>query len=304
MPFVSSCWRLFGIVAVVSALGLGALGCNVFDGLGSSGRSVDELLADARIAMTNGRPDRAVRLLESAHEKDSTHVEVRIELANALYAAGGVDVFALRAAVEHLAGTGGEAGQPASDAAICTEGPRPARSPEAFVAISFGEAEALRPLVDRRNRLRRVSRLLVDGVLNRRSAAFAALSPEVRATGYVLAAVTRVARRLLAVREAALDTGSTVYVDVRETAASSVVACSPTDPDLRRVERVLCRLGEGIGQSVSWLQARNDLTNSAQTALLIDLLRAYAGALRSRLPCSGATAPQLSDLSSERPSAG
>lgn len=283
------CWlfrRETCVAFVLLVLGLGGLGCNVFDGLGPSPTSVEDLLADARVAMTNENPQHAVRLLETAFETDSTNVEVRIELANALYAARDVDLFTVRSTVEHLNGKGAaEAATGDSDEELCTEGANSPRSPGRFLAISVEDHEGLQILSDARDRIRRVSRLVVDGVLRRRPEAFAEGPVEVRSKGFLLAALTRLSRRLLGVRDVLRATEGTLYVDQESDPPGALVACGPTTEDRNQVERSLCRHKAGVLQGAFWLERRNELLNSEQTSLLLDLLETHREALRTQLSC-------------------
>jgi hypothetical protein len=288
-----------GVIAVSLLLGTGALGCNAYDGLGPSPTHVDDLLADARTALTTGHPQRAVHLLETAYRKDSTDVEVRIELANALYASQAIEVFTLRAALERMREGEEGSGPETSEGTVCTDGVAPSGSLERLGGERLEESEALRRLAEHRDRLRRVSHLLVDGVLSRRREAFAALRPDIQAKGYLLAALTRLGHRLLDVRTAVLRTESTLYLDT-EKEPLALVVCSATETARARVARSLCRLRRGAQQARSWLRTRNDRTHSEQTRLLIDAVTRQTKVLRGRLSCGPASrarvdAPRLDD---------
>jgi hypothetical protein len=287
-------------VAAPVVLAVGMLGCNVLDGVGPSAGDIDALLAEARTALTNGHPARAVRLLERAHETDSTNAEVRVELTNALYAARDVDVFTLRAAVERLNGTEATVAGKGGGRA-CTDAAAPARSPDRFAAVPFGRAEALRRLADHQALLRRASQLLVDGVLARRPEAFAALAPKMQAKGYLLAGLTSVGRHLVRVRTAVLDTESTLYLDT-EAAPTMLVACSPTPAARAQVTAALCGLRREARQALAWLRARNDRLRSGQTTLLIEALRRHADRLRGPSSCEPPAEPRFADaLPQDRP---
>jgi hypothetical protein len=275
-------------------LAVGAIGCNVMDGLGPSATGVDALLSDARTALATGHPQRAVRLLETAYETDSTNVEVRVALSNALYAAQDLDVFTLRSAVERLNGKGTVPGPESSRKMVCTEGASPDRAPERFRAVPIGGDEALRRFANRQRLLHRVSRLLVDGVLARRPGAFAELPPEMQAKGYLLATLTGMGRHLGRVRTAVLETKTTLYLDT-EAARSSLVACSPTPAARTLVNEALCRLQDDTQRALVWLRARNDQVGSDQTGVLIEPLRRHAEMLRGRSSCEPAAGARLAD---------
>lgn len=300
MPSVCA-WRDLLYVVALSVF-VSVVGCNVYDEVGPPATSVEGLLADARIALTNEKPERAVRLLERAYEKDSTDVEVRVELANALYAVHDLDVFAVQAAAEQLNG-----GEPVSETDrsardACSNGIAPSRSPERFLSVSFDDESPLAMIAARRPQLQRVAHLLVEGVLARRLDAFAETSPMVRAKGYLLAGLTRTGRRLLDVRAAVRETESELYVDT-ETSSASLVVCSPNTETRERVERAFCRLKSGIHQSLVWLRARNEHIHSDQSGLLIETLTQQAAALSGRRSCVEATEPRLT-LSRQHRSSG
>ena len=301
MPAVSA-WRgLFYAIAL--SIFASVAGCNVYDDVGPSATSVEGLLADARVALTNENPKRAVRLLERAHEKDSTDVEVRIELANALYAVHDVDVFAVRAAAKQLNGEKPVSGTDRGGQTACSNGVAPSGSPEWFLTVSFDAESPLGMVAARAPQLRRVSSLLVAGVLARRPDTFAEMSPAVQAKGYLLAGLTRTSRRLLGVRTAVLDTESALYVDT-ETSSPSLVVCSSGSEARAQVERTLCRLRSGIQQSLDWLQARNEHVHSDQTGLLIDTLTRQAATLLGRLSCARATDARPTSPLRQLPSSG
>lgn len=264
-------------------LSSGLLGCNVFDDVQPEPSDVEDLLADARVAMTKTNHQRAVRLLEKAFEKDSTHVEVRIELVNALYAAHGVDVFTVRSAVEHVNG-GVPSNSVDTDGDVCSEKVDPGRSPERFRVVSF-EEEALRTLLGQWERMQRASHLLVEGVLQQRAGAFGRQPPDVRMKGYLLAALTQVSLRVIALEQVVRDATGTLYVDADAQPSRAFVACASTEEMLSRMEQSLCQLKDEAVRAVAWLQARNEVVGSERTTLLIDLLEAHAAAAQVYLFC-------------------
>ena len=92
-----------GLLALCSVGLLG--GCNVF-GSGSldEGDSVDELVADADVAMTKGNYDAAVESLEKAYDEEPDNPEVRIKLSKALYGQQGITVVDLKRVVDYISG--------------------------------------------------------------------------------------------------------------------------------------------------------------------------------------------------------
>jgi hypothetical protein len=267
-------------------LGSVLFGCNVFDGVQPEPSSVDALLADARVAMTNGNSERALRLLETAHDRDSTHIGVRIELANAIYASNDLDLFTVRSAVEHLSGTGDSPPNNGIEP-VCTGGGDSAPSSRQFEPIML--EEALEEFASYREQMRRVSRLVVTGGIQRRGEAFSKEPPSARVKGYLLAALTRVSLRLLTIQDEIQDTNTTLYVDVEDATPRAFIACGGTTESIARAERSFCRGAQGTQEAISWLQARNDLIGSDQSSLIIDLLEAHADAMQTRHSCAGAT---------------
>lgn len=288
MPSTCVCWRHCCVIGIFLILGFGFSGCNVFDGVQSEPASVEDLLADARIAMTKTNHQRAVRLLEEAFEKDSTHVEVRIELVNALFAAHGVDAFTVRSAVEHV-NEGVRSNSVDTEGDVCSDGVDPDRSPERFRVVTF-EGQAVRTLLGQRERIRRASDLLVDGVLQQRAEAFGQQSPDVRMKGYLLAALTQVSLRMLALEQGVRETAGTLYVDTEAQPSWAFVACAGTEETLSRIEQSLCRLKDEAARAVAWLQARNEAVGSERTTFLIDLLEAHVAAAQVYLSCPASRA--------------
>jgi hypothetical protein len=297
MPVVRLNWPLWGGTVALLLLGIGGLGCNVYDDVGPAANSVDILLSDARTALAADNPQRAVRLLETAHEKDSTNAEVRVELANALYATHDLTVFTLRAVVERMNGKDATADVGKAERNACTEGAAPPRDPARYETLAVEDADSLSRLASHQTVLHRVSRLLVDGVLRRRPDAFGSLSPEMQAKAELLAALTRLGRRLVAVRAAVVDTESRLHLDT-EAAPPALLACSPTAAQQNRAERGLCRLREGGEQALSWLRSRNDRVHSQQSGVLIGPLTQHVAGLQ-RLSCGGGPDGRLVEASSQ-----
>ena len=285
---------LLGLLLIFGGIGLG---CNVFDGLQSNPRGVEALLGDADVAMNKGEPQRAVQLLERAFEKDSTHVGIRVELVNALYAARGVDLVSVRAAIEQVNGT--DATKEAVDGADanCSGAEEPSNNPASLSPVPIHDETALGQLATHADLFRRASQLLVDGVLRRRADALGAIPTSRRLKAYLLASLTRMGERLWAVREVLQETEGTLYAaGGGASQTSAIVACGDTRGAREEVESALCRLKEGTGQAVSWLRTRNALASSEQASLLISLLASHGAALRTGPNCKAATQFPLTTL--------
>lgn len=272
-------------------VGLVVGGCNVFDGAPPGPNTIDELLTDARTALAEGNPAQAVQLLERAFEKDSTDVRVRIELGNALYSERGLDVFTLRAAVAHFVETSDTSasstvGGSIDSTGVCTDGDRPDPATERYARIPMG-AEPLRRLAERTTVVGRVRGLVVEGVFNRRSEAFANAGVSVRRKGYLVGAVTEVVRRAVGVREDVVATESALFLDREAQPHRALVACAEEADTLARNHNALCALSDAAQSSVQWLRARRRLSDRAEEgSVLIDPLQDLAAAARLRTGCS------------------
>jgi hypothetical protein len=257
--------------------------------------TVEALLADAQTAMARGDASRAVRLLEEAFDKDSTDVRVRMELGNALYAERGLDLFLLRSAAEHLAGTSGSSspavgarsspGAPSSRASVCTDAAQPESDAERYDPVP-NEAEPLRQLGERTAVVDRVRRLVVAGVLERRPEALSSAPSSYRQKGLLLGAVTAVAADVIDVHVAIDSTGGSLYLDRGASPHRALVACADTGTALDRVHDALCALETAARRAVEWLQARTPAPESSQDAVLIERLQDLAYAAGARIDCS------------------
>lgn len=82
-----------------------AAGCNAFGFMYEDGASDDPdvILGDARIAMQDGNPEKAVELLEKALEKAPDNQEIKIELASALFQANEIDLLMMKDLADFIA---------------------------------------------------------------------------------------------------------------------------------------------------------------------------------------------------------
>lgn len=144
-------------------LSLSMAGCNVFDGLYEEGTSSSPeiLLADARIAMVDGRVDDAVVHLSKAHEKQPNNIEVRVELASALLTQNKIDVMLIKdlaGEIESEGETGGASKRlNCSDAFSCNFDCNAAKSVAPF---SYKDSNAYRKLAAALDVLERVDVLV------------------------------------------------------------------------------------------------------------------------------------------------
>lgn len=278
----------------VGLLGLGLLvgGCNVFDISDAEPNSVDALLADARTALVAGETSRAVQLLERAFEKDTTDIRVRVELGNALYVDRGIDVFVLRAAAERLvppsdsASTSGSASlHPPRAEAMCTDEARPDTSTSRYASVSLN-IESLRRLTGRQSVVERVHDLVVRGVLERRSEAFATADVRVRRKGLLVGAATVLAGDLIELRRVFAGPVRSLVLDRGASSPRALLACADTEAELNRGHEALCALSRSAQRATRWLRERNEVSGSDQDNVLVGRVEALASATGARLQCS------------------
>lgn len=280
-----------GMVLLCGGMILG--GCNVFEGAAPEPETVDALLADARSALTAGKESRAVRLLEQAFEKDSTDIRVRVELANALYAEQGLDVFALRAAVEHLSGpsdssstSGALSRTGEQNQRICTNDAQPDSAEGRYASIPTN-ADVIRRWVGHGDLVERVRGLVVTGGLQRTSA-FASTDASIRRKGLLLGAVSVVGTSVIQVHEVFEPSGTALYRD-RRGASPAFVACAGSEATLESANDVLCELAGTAGQATEWLRERGRLSGGGEEASLVGQLESVEEGAGARMPCSTAS---------------
>lgn len=273
-----------GLLGVALVLG----GCNVFGGLVPSPDSVDALADDAETALDRGNTARAVRLFERAFEQDSSNVRVRVGLGSALYADRGLDVFALRRAVQHLVESAGGSGSSgtgrAGDQTACTDAIRPASSGR-YDAVPLDTAP-IQEWVGHASVIERVRRLVVAGALGDAESGFSSAAPRVRRKGFVVGSVTAVADGVVAVAQTAAQAGGRLFLDAGSAPERALIACASTEADLRILHGALCRLGDAARQGEQWLRARDPTSDEPQSAVLTGRLRTLDDALRARIDCS------------------
>lgn len=271
--------------------GLLSAGCNIFNVSPSEPNTVDALLTDARTALAAGNSSRAIQLLERAFEKDSTDVRVRVELGNALYGEHGLDVFALRAAAEHLvelsdSSSGLSASRPSRGAKVCTDGAQPDSASERYKHVSI-DAAPLRRLADRASVVQRVRDLVVGGVLDRRAALFSTASVRVRRKGLLVAAVTVVAHEIIKVHRVFGPPERTLFFDREGQPEWALVACAESQDTMARTREALCTLSDGTGRAIQWLRARSRLSGGNDDKdVFIGKLEDVADAASARTDCS------------------
>lgn len=271
-------------------IGLLVGGCNAFDGSPPKPNTIEDLVADAQMALTAGNSVRAVELLEQAYAKDSTNVRVRIELGNALYSDRGFDVLALRAAAETLVpgadSTNSSAlSQGKAREKVCTRGAEPDPDADRYRRVRM-DAAPLRRMADRASVVERVRGLVVEGVFERRSAKLDAASVSVRRKGLLVGAVTVITSQMLAAREKIGAPRSRLFFDREGQPPRAFVACAESETALAQNHDVLCALSDVTARGVQWLQTRNRLAGRDEASVLINRLETIVDAGRARTDCS------------------
>lgn len=279
------------LVGLVLGAGILVGGCNVFSGLGAEPNTVEELLAEARAALSAGESGTAVRLLERALDKDSTDVRVRVELGNALYSDRDLDLFAFREAAEHLAedpdssaAAGSSTAHPGVDR-VCTAGADPETSSDRYTSISV-EAAAIDRLVGRRALIDRVHSLIVEGTIEQRSGALNEAAARLRRKAFLVGAATVFMRGSIGLRDAILETESTLYFDRQVGPHGAILACAPSDSALDRAHEALCDLGAEADRAVRWLDARAELSGGTRTKDLVQWLQRVDRGTGARAGCT------------------
>lgn len=273
-------WRAFLVAASVSIVGGG---CNLFAGMEPPSRSIDALVDDARAALMQGKNEEAVRHLETAFQMDSSRVEVRVELANALVAAREIDLFSLRAALDPLAGESTGASDAQKKRSRCTVDPRPDPDDARYTSLSM-EDPRLQSIVEHGPLFRRVQHLVVEGVLQGRPEVFADVSARLRMKGFLLAALAQVGHRLHRTIETFRATESSLYLDGRTTPPTLLV-CAPDSVLLAALEGRLCALDSAMDQALSWLERRGEIAGRGPGTLVTEHLTATRATLRGGLSC-------------------
>lgn len=275
-----------------------AAGCNVFEGMSPSPTTVSGLLAEGRSALAEGEASRAVRLLERAYERDSTHIGVRVELGNALYADRGIDVFTVRAVLRHLgrdsiSATGARSSldTAAREATVCTDGAQPRGGDGRYVPVPL-DHESLRPLREHGATIERVRSLVVDGVLHERAVAFSDAAMRVREKGRLIGALTLLMSEIIRLQEKLTAVGGSLYRE-RRPSSPALVACAPTEDRLEEVRQALCQLGGAGEQAVEWLARRHALLGRGQNSVLIAPIETFIETVNGRAKCTGPTVTRL-----------
>ncbi|MEZ4700037.1 MAG: tetratricopeptide repeat protein [Rhodothermales bacterium] len=250
------------LFAVVSMLFM-STGCNVFESFYRDGSSDDPevLLDDARYALQNGDPDKAVALLEKAYAKDSTDPEIRVELSSALFQANDIDLLLMKDLAEFIsedavAGSGKWSGAPPA----CTfEG-----SSDGLTEIRFADEAAFIALFSNRDVLDRAIALLGDLLETEVD-----LDPNQLSNAHLMHAISMMATMVLDIQGKADELGATLY----RVSQNGIGYCAPDQHALQALQSyIVCEKVLDIDAAIDDLAIRQELLGSTENELL-DLLQ-------------------------------
>ena len=284
MPRVTSPWHPVFVCLLLVGLSGVLVGCNVFGGQTGSAETVPELLADARIALTKGETGRAVSLLEAAHDLDSTHVGVRVELSNALFADRGYDVFLLREALHAFTQYKPQKGA-SEKRAVCSGERAPDSVAAQYNAVDVGEGSSIQAVMGQTTVINRVRNLLLRGVFEVRGERLAARDNRSRMKAYLLGTLAKAGFGVQEMARELTSTEASLYYG-EGSSVGQFVACAKSREGLDRVETSLCAYQERLAQSVDWLDRRNQLVGSERESVLLSPMRKQSDALVAGLACS------------------
>jgi tetratricopeptide (TPR) repeat protein len=246
------------LLMVVSMLFMSA-GCNVFEPFYSEGASdnPDVLLDDARYALMNGDPDKAVSILEKAYAIDSTNTEVRVELASALFQANGIDLLMMKDLAEFITESSGSAGAFAGKNPDKNFGNPLACSfvgtSSDYQALQFETEPAYLTIIEHSAVIDRVA-ALIEGIADTGDD----LSANARANQQMTRAIANLAAAIKLITGAAEQAGGGIY-----TIGNGVGYCAPDEVALQALEAtIICEAVPYLDRAVEALAARQAILDS------------------------------------------
>ncbi len=254
------------LVMAASMLFLSA-GCNVFEPFYEAGSSDDPevLLDDARYALQNGEPDKAVAILEKAFAVDSSNAEVRVELAAALFLANGIDVLVMKDLAEFITESSSSAGKHqrfnTSQALACSFAGNEAE----VRTLHFEEEPAYLTIVEHSPIIDRVM-ALVDGVLDNEGN----LSGNTDANRQMTRAIANLSAAIKLITRAVELAEGDIY-----SVGTSIGYCAPTQEALDAIETaIVCGRGalHYLDNAAHALGRRQQLIDSDDTEF-VDLVQ-------------------------------
>ncbi|WP_022835214.1 tetratricopeptide repeat protein [Salisaeta longa] len=244
MKYVLSLLRPHRTLAVLICAAALLGGCNLF-GSGSldSADTVDELVADANVAISQGNYDKAVELLETAYEQAPENPEVRIKLSTALYGQAGLNVIDLKELVDYISGLEDDAARslfaPKAGLQCSLEAAEPDPAAQGYERIALEGVPALAPFIDNEGVINRVAGNIIEMAFAQ-TEAFNELPADLKASWYTIAAFSNIGEAVLLVYNEAVARGGKLFRDAND----SIVFCAPEQTDLDALECEAYRIAE------------------------------------------------------------
>jgi hypothetical protein len=234
-------------ITLLLVAGAGLLGgCNLFGtGSTSNGDTVDELVADADVAISKGNYDSAVASLETAYDREPENPEVRIKLSTALYGQADLDVVDLKRMVDYVSGleedqAGTNSLASAKNGLQCSvEAAEPNPSEQGYEEIDLGENDIFSVFFENESVVNRVATEILGRDFNT-TEEFEALPADLKASWFTMVSFTEISRAILVVHGEATERGGRLFRDSND----GVVFCAPEQADLDALECEAYRVAE------------------------------------------------------------
>ncbi|MEM8484642.1 MAG: tetratricopeptide repeat protein [Bacteroidota bacterium] len=254
--------RAFNPFVVLSFGLLIATGCNAFEFMhDEESNDPDVLLDDARIAMQNGDPEKAVDFLEKALEKAPENPEIRIELSAALFQSNEIDLLVMKDLAEfisddqnatHLAGGIAYKSPPACNFRD---------EVDTTIRIDFDIDPAYLLLLDNEEVLQRAVSLLSSTL---ESEAAQALTDHVRSNAHLMRAIANMATSIIEIKQQA----DAAEASLHRLRSGNIGYCAANDAALAQLETfILCEKLPVIDEAVADLVNRQALFSTGESEL-------------------------------------
>jgi len=296
----------FAVLSILLGAALFLAGCNAFGtGNTSGGDTVEELVADADVALSEGDYDSAVSSLEKAYDKEPENAEVRIKLSNALYGQANLSSIELRELSDLATDLSNNRAKRAlnakshgGEALVCSvDAAEPRPTENGYELIDLRSNEVLTTLNSEKALIDRVGNDLVsEGLIT--ADTFDDLTVTLRQNAFLNAAFTNVFAGIQTVYSEGLKRDAHVYSKSNSTdEVQDVIVCAPTQEDLDALE---CEdtykknlVGENslLSTAVSYLQLRDEILG-AETSNLTKALEDLTEAVENNIDeqsCSAST---------------
>jgi hypothetical protein len=272
------------------------VGCNAFGtGDTSGGDTVEELVADADVAIRKGNYDSAVASLEQAYDEAPSNAEVRVKLATALYGQSDLNVLDMKSLSDYVTGLEGDATTASArtkahdgvDLQCSVQAAEPTPENQGYVSIDLKENDTFATILAVESMLKRVNSALLTEAFRRK--AYDRLAPDLKASWLTNAAFADLTLAVLTVYNEAQARGGHLF---REREGSGVVFCAPEKTDLDALECEAYRVAEQedlIGQTsllaraLAYLKEKNELFGSGSNSTIPDALANLIDAVTSNI---------------------